>query len=80
MQIRCRGSAAEYMEELEVTDNFSTDLRIMFNSAFFIDALRSYDCTVIDCFFGEQGTQPLVLDDGELKSMILPVRMSEEQK
>ena len=80
MQIRCRGSAAEYIEELEVTDNFSTDLRIMFNSAFFIDALRSYDCTVIDCFFGEQGTQPLVLDDGELKSMILPVRMSEEQK
>ena len=80
MQIRCRGSAAEYMEELEVTDSFTTDLRIMFNSAFFIDALRSYDCSVIDCFFGEQGTQPLVLDDGQLKSMILPVRMSEAQK
>lgn len=80
MQIRCRGSAAEYTEELEVTDSFSTDLRIMFNSAFFIDALRSYDCSVIDCFFGEQGTQPLVLDDGQLKSMILPVRMSEAQK
>lgn len=80
MQIRCRGSAAEYIEELEVTNSFSTDLRIMFNSAFFIDALRSYDCSVIDCFFGEQGTQPLVLDDGQLKSMILPVRMSEAQK
>lgn len=80
MQIRCRGSAAEYIEELEVTDSFSTDLRIMFNSAFFIDALRSYDCSVIDCFFGEQGTQPLVLDDGQLKSMILPVRMSEDKK
>lgn len=80
MQIRCIGSAAEYMEELEVTDSFTTDLRIIFNSAFFIDALRSYDCSVIDCFFGEQGTQPLVLDDGQLKSMILPVRMSEAQK
>lgn len=80
MQIRCRGSAAEYIEELEVTDSFSTDLRIMFNSAFFIDALRSYDCSVIDCFFGEQGTQPLVLDDGQLKSMILPVRMQEAAK
>lgn len=80
IQIRCRGSAAEYIEELEVTDSFSTDLRIMFNSAFFIDALRSYDCSVIDCFFGEQGTQPLVLDDGQLKSMILPVRMQEAAK
>ena len=80
MQIRCRGSAAEYMEELEVQEQFATDLRIMFNSAFFIDALRSYDCTVIDCFFGQKSTEPLVLDDGQLKSLILPVRMQEAAK
>lgn len=77
MQLKCHGSAAEYMEELEVKDQFATDLRIMFNSAFFVDALKGYDCSVIDCFFGEKNTEPLVLDDGHLKSLILPVKMSE---
>ena len=65
------------MEELEVQDEFATDLRIMFNSAFFVDALKSYDGTVIDCFFGQSGIEPLVLDDGHIKSLILPVRMQE---
>lgn len=77
LQLKCRGSAAEYMEELEVQDKFATDLRIMFNSAFFVDALKSYDGTVIDCFFGQSGIEPLVLDDGHIKSLILPVRMQE---
>lgn len=77
MQIKFHGSAAEYMEELEVNDQFVTDLKIMFNSAFLVDALKGYDCSVIDCFFGEKNTEPLVLDDGHLKSVILPVKMSE---
>ena len=77
LQLKCRGSAAEYMEELEVQDKFATDLRIMFNSAFFVDALKSYDGTVIDCFFGQSGIEPLVLDDGHIQSLILPVRMQE---
>lgn len=80
LQIKCRGFSAEYMEELEVQDTFSSDLKIMFNSAFFVDALKSYDCSVIDCFFGQKSTEPLVLDDGQLKSLILPVRMQEAAK
>lgn len=41
LQLKCHGSAAEYLEELEVQDQFATDLKIMFNSAFFVDALKS---------------------------------------
>lgn len=76
LQLKCHGSAAEYLEEMEVQDQFATDLKIMFNSAFFVDALKSYDSSVIDCFFGGKSTEPLVLDDGRLKSLILPVKMA----
>lgn len=79
LQLKCRQSAAEYMEELDVQDAFSSDMRVMFNSAFLIDALKNYNCSVIDCFFGANNTEPLVLDDGQIKSLILPVRMSEEK-
>lgn len=80
MQIKCHSVEAEYIEELEVQDKFAADLKIMFNSAYFVDALRSYVCPVIDCYFGANGNEPLILDDGELKSMILPVRMQEGKK
>lgn len=80
LELRCHGSAAEYMEELEVSNPFMAKIQVMFNSAFFVDALKSYDCSVIDCYFGEKNTEPLVLDDGTLKSLILPVRMSGDKK
>lgn len=79
LQLLCRGSSAEYIEEIEVKDEFAQDMKIMFNSAFFLDALKSYDCSVIDCFFGGKSTDALVIDDGQLKSLILPVRMATEK-
>lgn len=80
LQVKCTSSSADYIEELEVQDKFPTDLRIMFNSAYVVDALKSYDCSVIDCFFGDKSTEPLVMDDGTLKSLILPVRFAEGTK
>ena len=80
LQVKCTSSSADYIEELEVQDKFPADLRIMFNSAYVVDALKSYDCSVIDCFFGDKSTEPLVMDDGMLKSLILPVRFAEGTK
>ena len=80
LQVKCTSSSADYIEELEVQDKFPADLRIMFNSAYVVDALKSYDCSVIDCFFGDKSTEPLVMDDGALKSLILPVRIVEGTK
>lgn len=80
LQVKCTNSSADYIEELEVQDKFPADLRIMFNSAYVVDALKSYDCSVIDCFFGDKSTEPLVMDDGVLKSLILPVRFAEGTK
>lgn len=79
LQLRTSGAAAEYVENLEVKDAFGQDITIMFNSAYFLDALKSYDCSVIDCFFGTRHTEPLIMDDGYLKSLILPVRMAAEK-
>lgn len=76
LKIISNSSTAGYMEEIEVQNEFKSDMRVMFNATFFIDALKSYGCNVVDCFFGEKSTDPTVLDDGQLKSLILPVRMA----
>ena len=68
-------SSTEYVEEIEVKDEFKSDMKVMFNATYFIDALKSYGCNVVDCYFGEKSTDPTVLDDGQLKTLILPVRM-----
>ena len=76
LKIISNSSTAGYMEEIKVQNEFKSDMRVMFNATFFIDALKSYGCNVVDCFFGEKSTDPTVLDDGQLKSLILPVRMA----
>lgn len=76
LQLKSSGTKVEYIEELEAKEPIATNLRIMFNSAFLQDALKSYDCSTIDCFFGVKNVEPLILDDGQLRSLILPVRMA----
>lgn len=76
LQLKSSGTKVEYIEELEAKEPLAADLRIMFNSAFLLDALKSYDCSTIDCFFGAKNVEPLILDDGQLRSLILPVRMA----
>lgn len=75
LKIKSSGMSAEYVEELECQDSFEQELRIMFNGAYLIDALKSYDALTVDLFFGQGSTEPLVIDDGKLKTLVLPVRM-----
>lgn len=74
LHIGTHNVAADYAEDLEVETPFAKELRINFNSAYLIDMLKSYDCPTVDCYFGGSA-DALTVDDGELKSLVLPVRM-----
>ena len=77
LQLKCNSSSADYIEQLEVQDRFLSDMRIMFNAAYVVDALKSYDGPVIDCYFGAKSSEPLILDDGAMKALLLPVRIAD---
>lgn len=77
LQLKSSSPSADYIEQLEVQDRFLSDMRIMFNAAYIVDALKSYDGPVIDCYFGARSSEPLILDDGAMKSLLLPVRIAD---
>lgn len=77
LQLKSSSPSADYIEQLDVQDRFLSELRIMFNAAYIVDALKSYDEPVIDCYFGARSSEPLILDDGAMKSLLLPVRIAD---
>lgn len=68
-------SVTEFYEEVPATD-LPESMRIGFNAKFLSDALNSFNVDELHMSYTAD-TAPVVLTDGTLKAMILPVRLKE---
>ena len=77
MTIKTKSSLGEYVESLKMDSSIEEKVRISFNARYLLDCIKSYSCVGLSCSFG--GTKmPMVVDDGDVKALVLPVRISEE--
>lgn len=74
MTLKAHSAIGEYTEQLNLGSLADEDVRIGFNARYLVDCLNSYDTDVLECYFGSS-TTPMVVDDGNIKSMVLPVRL-----
>lgn len=70
-----KSGIGDYSEALRLEAPAEQKVKIGFNGRYLQDCFKSYDGEVVECFFGT-GNQPMVVDDGEIKSLVLPVRLS----
>lgn len=64
----------DYSEVLGLEAPAEQSLKIGFNGRYIQECLKSYDSELIELWFGTSN-QPVVIDDGVIKSLVLPVRM-----
>lgn len=76
LSVKTKSSIGEYAEELATDSSISSPIRIRFNARFLVDCLKSYACDNLELSFGSP-VQPMIVDDGQLKSMVLPLRLQE---
>lgn len=67
-------SLSDYSEKIEINGNPDDGLVIGFNAQYLRDAVKSYDSEDVSMEFGS-GVQPMTMTDGNLRSLILPVRL-----
>lgn len=75
MKITTRSALGEYAEDIHMDTSIDEAVRIAFNAKYLMDCIKSYRGVGLDCSFGGSNA-PMVVDDGEIKSMVLPVRLS----
>jgi DNA polymerase III, beta subunit len=75
MKITTHSALGEYAEDLHMDTSIDEAVRIAFNARYLMDCIKSYRGVGLDCSFGGSSS-PMVVDDGEIKSLVLPVRMS----
>ena len=76
LTISIRTAIADYSEEISVDGDADLKLKIGFNSRYLTEALKSIEGETATIAFGT-GTQPIVLENGNMRCMILPVRLKE---
>lgn len=74
MTIMVDSSLSKYMEEVELEKEIDEPLDIAFNGVYLKDCMSSLDSEVIEFNFGT-GIQPLIIEETDKSSMILPIRM-----
>lgn len=78
VKVSSREAFGEYSEEIPISTSVNDGLRIGFNARYLADALKSYDAEVLPFRFVASAS-PLVIDHGNVRSMVLPVRLKKEQ-
>jgi len=71
--VKSQSPVGAYTEELPTENPIAEPIKIAFNSRYLLDCLKSYQCENLEVALGSS-LQPMVTDDGHLKSMVLPVR------
>lgn len=74
MTIMAASILSSYEEEVELEKDIDEPLNIGFNGVFLTDCLKALDSEVLEFNFGN-GTQPLIIEEADKSSMVLPVRM-----
>lgn len=75
LTLSTKSGIGDYYETLRMESAAEQSVKIGFNGRYLQDCFKSYSGPVVECFFGN-GDQPMVIDDGEIKSLVLPVRLS----
>lgn len=76
LTLSAKSGVGEYTETLQLEAPAEKGVKIGFNGRYLQECFKSYRSPVVECFFGSSN-QPMVVDDGEIKSLVLPVRMRE---
>jgi len=74
-KVSSRSAMGEYDEEISVSDKCKDGLRIGFNGRYLSECLKSYKSEMVPCRLS-MPTSPMVIDDGTIQSLVLPVRLS----
>lgn len=74
MTITAESSLSKYMEEIELEKDIIEPLDIGFNGVYLMDCLKALDSEVLEFNFGT-GLQPLIIEESDKSSLVLPVRM-----
>lgn len=76
LTLSTKSGVGDYTETLRLEAPAEKGVKIGFNGRYLQECFKSYSSPVVECFFGSSH-QPMVVDDGEIKSLVLPVRMRE---
>ena len=79
MKIQTKNVLVDYTEEIKVHGNLDKTLRIGFNALYIRDALKTYDSDNITMSFGTN-IQPMLLSDGELRCLLLPIKLNDSEQ
>lgn len=75
MHITSNSSVSEYAENIKLEAPIDDPIAIGFNAHYIVDCLRSFSCEKVEVSFG-QSVQPMVVDDGKLSAIVLPVKLN----
>lgn len=74
LAITLKDTIADFREEVEVYGDIENPIKIGFNPRFLIDCLKASDEDNIDIYY-KNSEKALILLDGAVKQLVLPVRM-----
>jgi len=77
ISVQTTSSIGEYAETLTADSVISSPVHISFNASYLVDCLKSYKCDNLELAFGD-ALRPMVIDDGRLRSMVLPLRLEKK--
>ena len=77
LKISVKDNVTDYIEFVDVQENFSGELKIAFDARLIIKTLKSIDCYDIGISF-EGSKDPIIIeaDDSNFKALILPVAIN----
>lgn len=75
LRLSTKSGVGDYSETLRLEGAAGHAVKIGFNARYLQECFKSYSGDVVECFFNGAG-DAMVVDDGEVKSLVLPVRLS----
>ncbi len=75
LTILANSSISEYAEVINLEAAIDESITIGFNGVYVADCLKSFEGENVEISFGT-AVQPMVVDDGELSAIVLPVRLN----
>ena len=74
LRLSTKSGVGDYSETLRLEGAAGHAVKIGFNGRYLQECFKSYSGDVVECFFNGAG-DAMVVDDGEVKSLVLPVRL-----
>ena len=76
-QIMVKASTGEYVENVSIENESEMSIKIGFNAKYALDCLKAYKDQNVKLGF-KDSLSPMLVDDGQLRSLLLPVRLKKE--